>query len=142
MGSFMRSRSMVTAFLSAAALLVCCLAGGVGPAASSAAAVSSATSTAKASPATSVQLSAPVSQQPAAYTPDVYAGGNCSTFCPTSGAPYQSKPRFWMDAKGYEEAKCDAFRMQRAEGTVAATTGNKRVRRERRRRRRGVARRK
>jgi len=45
--------------------------------------------------------------------------GNCSTFCPTSGAPYQSKPRFWMDAKGYEEAKGDAFRMQRAEGTVA-----------------------
>ena len=76
----MRSRSMMTAVLSASAVLGCCLAGGAVPA-GSAAAVSPAPSTAKASPATSVQLPAPVSQQATAYTPDVYAGGNCSTFC-------------------------------------------------------------
>jgi Ricin-type beta-trefoil lectin domain len=77
----MRSRSVMTAFLGAATLVGCCLAGGVGPVAGAAVAVSPAVGMAKASPATSVQLPAPVSQQAAAYTPDVYAGGNCSTFC-------------------------------------------------------------
>ena len=77
----MRSRSVMTAFLSAAALVGGVLAAGIGPVASAPAAVSSTASVAKASPATSVQLPAPVSQQAAAYTPDVYAGGNCATFC-------------------------------------------------------------
>ncbi len=26
--------------------------------------------------------------------------GNCATFCPTAGAPYQDKPRFWIDQAG------------------------------------------
>ena len=26
--------------------------------------------------------------------------GNCTTFCPTSGAPYRDKPRFWIDRGG------------------------------------------
>ena len=39
--------------------------------------------------------------------------GNCATFCPTAGAPYQDKPRFWMDREGFLEAKGDAFRMER-----------------------------
>jgi Ricin-type beta-trefoil lectin domain len=82
----MRSRSVMAAFLSAVAIVGGCLAGGVGPVASaaaavSAAAVSPAASLAKAPPATSVQLPALVSQRAAAYTPDVYAGGNCSTYC-------------------------------------------------------------
>ncbi len=38
--------------------------------------------------------------------------GNCTTFCPTSGAPYKDKPRFWIDREGFEEAKDDAFRME------------------------------
>ena len=45
--------------------------------------------------------------------------GNCTTFCPTSGAPYQDKPRFWLDARGYQEAQGDAFRMQRSDGALA-----------------------
>ena len=39
--------------------------------------------------------------------------GNCDTFCPTAGAPYKDKPRFWMDREGFREAKGDAFRMER-----------------------------
>jgi putative selenate reductase len=45
--------------------------------------------------------------------------GNCSTFCPTSGAPYRDKPRFWIDVRGYEEAKGDAFRLERTAGAIA-----------------------
>jgi putative selenate reductase len=41
--------------------------------------------------------------------------GNCSTFCPTAGAPYKDKPRFWIDQEGFREAKGDAFRMERRE---------------------------
>jgi putative selenate reductase len=40
--------------------------------------------------------------------------GNCATFCPTAGAPYRDKPRFWMDREGYLEAAGDAFRMERS----------------------------
>ncbi len=36
--------------------------------------------------------------------------GNCATFCPTVGAPYRDKPRFWIDAEGFAEATGDAFR--------------------------------
>jgi putative selenate reductase len=39
--------------------------------------------------------------------------GNCATFCPTAGAPYRDKPRFWMDEEGFREAPGDAFRMER-----------------------------
>jgi putative selenate reductase len=39
--------------------------------------------------------------------------GNCTTFCPTAGAPYRDKPRFWIDREGFQEAKDDAFRMER-----------------------------
>jgi len=39
--------------------------------------------------------------------------GNCDTFCPTAGAPYRDKPRFWIDPEGFREAKGDAFRMER-----------------------------
>jgi len=41
--------------------------------------------------------------------------GNCTTFCPTAGAPYLDKPRFWIDAEGFREAAGDAFRIQRRE---------------------------
>jgi putative selenate reductase len=45
--------------------------------------------------------------------------GNCTTFCPTAGAPYQEKPRFWIDDDGWREARGDAFRLVRsAEATV------------------------
>jgi putative selenate reductase len=39
--------------------------------------------------------------------------GNCTTFCPTAGAPYRDKPRFWIDREGFLEARDDAFRMER-----------------------------
>jgi putative selenate reductase len=42
--------------------------------------------------------------------------GNCTTFCPTAGAPYRDKPRFWIDREGFREAKGDAFRMERKAG--------------------------
>ena len=42
--------------------------------------------------------------------------GNCDAFCPTSGAPYRKKPRFWIDADGWREAKGDAFRLERSAG--------------------------
>jgi putative selenate reductase len=38
--------------------------------------------------------------------------GNCDTFCPTSGAPYKEKPRFWIDPEAFEESKRDAYRWQ------------------------------
>jgi putative selenate reductase len=28
--------------------------------------------------------------------------GNCSTFCPTNGAPYRVKPKFYLDQKSFE----------------------------------------
>jgi putative selenate reductase len=28
--------------------------------------------------------------------------GNCATFCPTSGAPYRVKPKFYLNAEGFE----------------------------------------
>ena len=45
--------------------------------------------------------------------------GNCSAFCPTSGAPYRDKPRFWIDADGWREARGDAFRFARTDGATA-----------------------
>jgi len=46
------------------------------------------------------------------------ACGNCDTFCPTSGAPYKDKPRFWIDAEGYSEAPGDVFRMSQSGGAL------------------------
>jgi putative selenate reductase len=53
--------------------------------------------------------------------------GNCATFCPTAGAPYQDKPRFWIDREGFLEAKGDAFHMERSEAglTIEARLGGK-----------------
>jgi putative selenate reductase len=53
--------------------------------------------------------------------------GNCTTFCPTAGAPYQDKPRFWIDRAGFDEAKGDAFRMERGPGglLIEARLGGK-----------------
>lgn len=31
--------------------------------------------------------------------------GNCATFCPTSGAPYKDKPKFYLTAKSFKEAE-------------------------------------
>jgi putative selenate reductase len=44
--------------------------------------------------------------------------GNCTPFCPTSGEPYKDKPRFWIDREGFDEAKGDAFRFERRDGSV------------------------
>jgi len=44
--------------------------------------------------------------------------GKCDTFCPTSGAPYKDKPRFWIDAEGYSEAPGDVFRMSQSGGAL------------------------
>jgi putative selenate reductase len=51
--------------------------------------------------------------------------GNCATFCPTAGAPYKDKPRFWMDPEGFREATGDAFRLERGRSglTVEARLG-------------------
>jgi len=53
--------------------------------------------------------------------------GNCDTFCPTAGAPYRDKPRFWIDLDGFRTAKGDAFRMERGPGglTIEARLGGK-----------------
>jgi putative selenate reductase len=45
--------------------------------------------------------------------------GNCDTFCPTAGAPYKDKPKFWIDPEGFREAKGDAFRMEAVAGGVS-----------------------
>ena len=37
--------------------------------------------------------------------------GNCTTFCPTAGAPFRDKPRVHLDQKAFEEAHYDAFRI-------------------------------
>jgi putative selenate reductase len=39
--------------------------------------------------------------------------GNCTPFCPTSGAPYKDKPRFWVDERAFEESEGDCFRFER-----------------------------
>lgn len=60
--------------------------------------------------------------------------GNCTTFCPTAGLPFRDKPRFWLDRQGYEEARDDAFRMERLNGAlvVEAKIGGRPHRLERR----------
>ncbi len=39
--------------------------------------------------------------------------GNCTPFCPTSGAPYKDKPRFWADEQAFEESEGDCFHFER-----------------------------
>jgi putative selenate reductase len=60
--------------------------------------------------------------------------GNCVTFCPTSGAPFRDKPRFWLDAEGFENAQGDAFRLELTEEgvTLEARLGGSLHRLERR----------
>ena len=41
------------------------------------------------------------------------ACGNCNPFCPTSGAPYQDKPQFWLDREGFLRSEKDAFHPRR-----------------------------
>lgn len=77
----MNSRSVMFAFLTAAALAGSCLAGVAGPVTNAAAGVSAASAARQTSPPSAVQLPAPVSQSPVTYTPNVFAGGNCSTYC-------------------------------------------------------------
>jgi len=45
--------------------------------------------------------------------------GNCDTFCPAQGAPYRDKPKFWLDADGFQEAKGDAFHLEALPSSVA-----------------------
>lgn len=42
--------------------------------------------------------------------------GNCTPFCPTDGAPYKDKPRFWDDAEAFEADPGDAYRLHREPG--------------------------
>jgi putative selenate reductase len=39
--------------------------------------------------------------------------GNCTTFCPTSGAPYRDKPRLYLDRAEFEEQQDNAFMIMR-----------------------------
>ena len=39
--------------------------------------------------------------------------GNCTPFCPTSGAPYKDKPRFWADQAAFEESNTDCYHFER-----------------------------
>jgi putative selenate reductase len=37
--------------------------------------------------------------------------GNCTTFCPTAGAPFRDKPRLHLSQESYEKAWYDAYRV-------------------------------
>ena len=39
--------------------------------------------------------------------------GNCTTFCPTSGAPYRDKPRLYLNREDFEAQQDNAFRVLR-----------------------------
>jgi len=39
--------------------------------------------------------------------------GNCTTFCPTSGAPYRDKPRFYLNRADFEEQQNNAYMITR-----------------------------
>ena len=39
------------------------------------------------------------------------ACGNCATFCPTAGAPYRDKPRFFVDRAEFERQTGNAFHL-------------------------------
>lgn len=40
--------------------------------------------------------------------------GNCTTFCPTAGAPWRDKPRMHFDREGFEKAHYDAVLIERS----------------------------
>ena len=42
--------------------------------------------------------------------------GNCTTFCPTAGRPYQDKPRLYLDREEFEAEDDNAFMVFRDEG--------------------------
>ena len=44
--------------------------------------------------------------------------GNCVPFCPTSGAPYLAKTRFWLDRNGFENSPRDGVHLSRQGGTM------------------------
>jgi putative selenate reductase len=53
--------------------------------------------------------------------------GNCETFCPTAGAPYKDKPRFYLDREDFEAQSDNAFMVvdgppQAIEGRVGGAT--------------------
>ena len=39
--------------------------------------------------------------------------GNCTTFCPTSGAPYRDKPRLYLNREDFEAQQDNAFMILR-----------------------------
>jgi len=49
--------------------------------------------------------------------------GNCYTFCPTADAPYQKKPRLYLDRAEFEAQSDNAFRLVRAEDGAWAMDG-------------------
>jgi putative selenate reductase len=44
--------------------------------------------------------------------------GNCTPFCPTQGAPYRDKPRFWDDPEAFAEPGREGYRMTRENGEM------------------------
>ena len=46
--------------------------------------------------------------------------GNCATFCPTSGAPYKIKPKFYLDAQAFEN-EADGYMLDN--GVLMAKVG-------------------
>lgn len=59
--------------------------------------------------------------------------GDCTSFCPTAGAPWREKPIFWLDAAGYDAASGDRYRLSRDSDTLVldARLGGKTHRLER-----------
>ena len=47
------------------------------------------------------------------------ACGNCTTFCPTAGAPFLDKPRIWLSRDGFERAASEAFHFESRAGSLA-----------------------
>jgi NADPH-dependent glutamate synthase beta subunit-like oxidoreductase len=52
------------------------------------------------------------------------ACGNCRTFCPTAGAPYQDKPRLTLDRRVYEESNDTILYFETAADEDGAKTEN------------------
>ena len=52
--------------------------------------------------------------------------GNCQTFCPTAGAPYQDKPRLCLTQKVFEEEETQAYRLETHENgwSIAGKDGS------------------
>ena len=45
--------------------------------------------------------------------------GNCTTFCPTAGAPYRDKPRLYLNRGDFEAQTNNAFMISRDADTWA-----------------------